>query len=427
MERWGVTRLHLVESETLDFQFMRALCYQAYGGASTGEVLRVASELNKRGNTRENWIKLWTEQGEHCEKLADEAMRKGQTITARSAYLRAYNYLRAAEFYYESAEENVKEHYESADLKEHLDFYLWGVTCFDNAASLFDFPVDKIEIPYKNGVTLPGYFVSPADDGIKRPTVIICGGADGYGEESYFWGVPEALARGFNVVMFHGPGQRGVWLRHPDQVFQPDYEKPITAVVDYTVKRKEVDAELLALCGYSLGGYLAPRAAAFEPRIRALVANAPIYDFHNFMLSGVFGSLPGYAKKIAQRAIEGMPEAMWAEQEKHLAKKNWELEAAMKGYMPRFGIRNLYEEMQHLKDYTLHGLEHRITCPTLCVSAVGEGEEAVAQAHAFYNALTCPKEFYSLTVEDGADNHCGLNNIVHASSVICDWLKHVLG
>jgi pimeloyl-ACP methyl ester carboxylesterase len=393
---------------------MRALCYQVYGGASTGEVLRVASELNKRGNTRENWTKLWTEQGEHCEKLADEALRKGHTITARNAYLRAYNYLRAAEFYYESA-----------DMKEHLDFYLRGVTCFDKAASLFDFPIDKIEIPYKDGVTLPGYFVSPADDGMKRPTVILCGGADGYGEESYFAGVPEALARAFNVVLFHGPGQRGVWLRHPDQVFRPDYEKPITAVVDYTVRRKEVDTERLALCGYSLSGYLAPRAAAFEPRIRALVAKAPIYNLYNSMLAGVLGSLPGDANKVAQYDIEGMPEAMREEPEKRLAKMGWEIEATMKGYLPRFGIRNIYEEMQRFKDYTLHGLEDRITCPTLCVSAVGEGEEAVAQARAFYNALTCPKEFYSLTVEDGADNHCGLNNIVHTSSAIHDWIKHV--
>lgn len=412
-----VTRLHLVESETLDFQFMRTLSYQVYGGASTGEVLRVAGELNKRGNTRENWVKLWTEQGEHCEKLTDEAMQKGQKITARNACLRAYDYLRAAEYYYESA-----------DLKAHLDFYLRGVTCFDKAASLFDFPIDLINIPYKDGVALPGYFASPANDGIKRPTVIICGGGDSYGEESYFTaGVPEALARGFNVVMFHGPGQRGVWLRHPDQVLQPNYEKPITAVVDYAVKRKEVDAERLALYGYSLGGYLAPRAAAFEPRIRALVVNAPVYDFHDFILGGVVGFLPGYAKKIALRVIKGMPEAMWEEMEKQLAKKGWELEAEMKVLMPRFGARNLYEEMQGFKDYTLHGLEHRITCPTLCVSAVGEGEEPVEQARAFYNAITCPKEFYSLTVEDGADNHCGLNNIVHASSVVYDWVRQVFG
>jgi len=412
----GITRLHIVESETLDYQFMRALCYQVYGGASTGEVLRVASELNKRGNTRENWIKLWTEQGEHCEKLADEEMQKGHTITARNAYLRAYNYLRAAEYYYVST-----------DVREHLGFYLRGVTCFDKAASLFDFPIDKIEIPYKDGVTLPGYFASPADDGMKRPTVIICGGGDSYGEESYFTAcVPEALARGLNVVMFHGPGQRGVWLRHPDQVFRPDYEKPITAVVDYAVRRKEVDAERVALYGYSLGGYLAPRAAAFEPRIRALVANAPIYNFHDFILGGVVGSLPGYAKKIAQHVIEGVPEAMWAEMEKRLDKKGWDLEAEMEVLMPRFGARNLYEEMQRFKDYTLHGIEDRITCPTLCVSPMGEGEEPVAQAHAFYNAITCPKEFYSLTVEDGADNHIGLNNIVHTSSVVYDWIRHVL-
>jgi len=122
-----------------------------------------------------------------------------------------------------------------------------------------------------------------------------------------------------------------------------------------------------------------------------------------------------------------MPKAMWAEMEKHLAKKGWDLKAEMEVVMPRFGVRNLYDEMQRFKDYTLHGLERRITCPTLCVSAMGEGEEPVEQSRAFYNALTCPKLFYSLMVEDGADNHCGLNNIVHTSSVVYDWVKHVFG
>jgi hypothetical protein len=99
----------------------------------------------------------------------------------------------------------------------------------------------------------------------------------------------------------------------------------------------------------------------------------------------------------------------------------------MKVLMPRFGARNLYEERQLFKDYTLHGIEDRITCPTLCVSPIGEGEEPVAQAHAFYNAITCPKEFYSFTVDDGADNHIALNNIVHTSSVVYDWIRHVFG
>ena len=184
----GVTRLHLVESETLDCQFMRTLSYQIYGGASTGEVLRVVGELNKRGNTRENWIKLWTEQGEHCEKLADEASTKRAKDHCTELLICGHITIQAAEYYYESA-----------DLKTHLDFYLRGVTCFDKAALLFDFPIDPINIPYKDGVTLPGYFVSPANDGIKRPTIIICGGGggDSYGEESVLYcGRPRSTSPG---------------------------------------------------------------------------------------------------------------------------------------------------------------------------------------------------------------------------------------
>jgi ubiquinone/menaquinone biosynthesis C-methylase UbiE len=73
---------------------MRALSYQVYGGASTGKVLRVAGELNKRGNTRENWIKLWTGQGEHCEKLADDVKLINTGVKMKASKRRETTYER---------------------------------------------------------------------------------------------------------------------------------------------------------------------------------------------------------------------------------------------------------------------------------------------------------------------------------------------
>lgn len=157
--------------------------------------------------------------------------------------LRAYNYLRVAEFYFDRK-----------NPVEHQALYFEGVSCFDRATRLFDLPVEGVEIPYEGGVSMPGYFFKRAPDDEPRPTVIVCGG-DGHGEETYFVArVAEALARGMNAVVFRGPGQRGLLHRHPNLAIRPDYEVPVGRVVDWALARRDVDGERLALYGLSFGG-----------------------------------------------------------------------------------------------------------------------------------------------------------------------------
>lgn len=101
---------------------------------------------------------------------------------------------------------------------------------------------------------------------------------DGTAEELYFEIAAAALHRGYHVLAFEGPGQ-GEALREQNLYFRHDWEKVVTPVVDYLVSRVEVDPARIALIGYSFGGYLAPRAAAFEQRLAACVANGGIYSF----------------------------------------------------------------------------------------------------------------------------------------------------
>ena len=84
-----------------------------------------------------------------------------------------------------------------------------------------------------------------------------------------------------------GPGQVGVLRFHQKLVFGPDYDVPIGAAIDYAVSRSEVDPERLALYGISFVGYFAPRAAAYDTRIKALMANSPIPDLHAYMVGFV--------------------------------------------------------------------------------------------------------------------------------------------
>ncbi len=79
----GALRLHLAQSEILDYQYSRALSDQLYGGASTGEVVRVAGLMKERGGTRVDWVTVWTEQGRLSHSLGEEALAQGHLETAR--------------------------------------------------------------------------------------------------------------------------------------------------------------------------------------------------------------------------------------------------------------------------------------------------------------------------------------------------------
>jgi hypothetical protein len=98
-------------------------------------------------------------------------------------------------------------------------------------------------------------------------------------ERLYFNGGGAAgLRRGYNVLCFEGPGQSGACLLDNSLVFRYDYEVPIGAVIDYAVSRPDVDPGRIAAIGYSMGGYFVPRAAAFDKRIAACVADCLLPD-----------------------------------------------------------------------------------------------------------------------------------------------------
>jgi len=109
-----------------------------------------------------------------------------------------------------------------------------------------------------------------------NPTVLLLHGMPGI-ELNY--DIALALREhGWNCLIFEGPGQRGAIHLDPSLTLRHDWEVPVKAVVDYALTLPEVDADKLALIGYSLGGYLAPRAVAFEHRIKACVASSLLID-----------------------------------------------------------------------------------------------------------------------------------------------------
>ena len=99
-------------------------------------------------------------------------------------------------------------------------------------------------------------------------------------------GARAAVERGYNALVFDGPGQFGP-LHREGLTFRPDWEKVVTPAVDFALTLPSVEPKRIALMGVSLGGVLAPRAAAFEKRIAALIANDGLYDYGAAQLANV--------------------------------------------------------------------------------------------------------------------------------------------
>ena len=389
------------DDQDFDGQLLRALSYTAYEGADIGECFETASRI-KEGD-RDSWYEAWTKTAERMKADAKESIKGGHTDSARRAYLRASNYYRAAEFYVRDDPQDPRS----------LQGWQSSHDCFAEAAHLFDPPFEAVEIPYE-GTTLPGYFFRVDDSGERRPTVITMSGMDGYLEECY-WSIAAAgLERGYNLLAFDGPGQGGV-LRQREVPFRPDWEAVVTPVLDFALKRPEVDPEHMALVGRSFGGYLAPRAASSERRLAACVADPGQFDLFDAAMSHV----PQEAKEALLRndpTVDSLLEKMMERDARRFF---------IAARMRAFGAKTLREFLLMQHKYTLKGLVEKIECPTLVCDNVAD-TIAGGQAKELYDALECPKDYVLFTAEEGADGHCEGGAQVLFHRVAYDWLDKTL-
>jgi alpha-beta hydrolase superfamily lysophospholipase len=134
---------------------------------------------------------------------------------------------------------------------------------FDNALALTATPARPLRIPFE-GALMSGYFI-PAENRADevRPLLILTNGYDGTIADTYFASAVAASRRGYHCLLFDGPGQGGMLIEQNVHL-RPDWETVIKSVVDVALTLPLVDADRTALYGWSLGGYLAPRAASGE-------------------------------------------------------------------------------------------------------------------------------------------------------------------
>jgi pimeloyl-ACP methyl ester carboxylesterase len=214
------------------------------------------------------WKEEWAKEADRVAAYGDKADAEGRRITAGNQYMRAGNYYYSAERFIPPGEEK-------------LAMYRKALRCYQGAMARLYPEIERVEVPYENGLTLPAYFVKGRGDG-RRPTLVLFDGMDNAKEMSVVFAGLDLAKRGINVLAIDGPGQSEP-LRLRNIPSRYDYEAAGIPAYDYVAARPEVDPKRVAVGGYSFGGYHAPRICAFDKRYAAGVAlgamHWPIYDW----------------------------------------------------------------------------------------------------------------------------------------------------
>ena len=161
--------------------------------------------------------------------------------------------------------------------------------------------------------------------------------------------VPDALARGYNVLLFEGPGQ-GEALYHQRLYFRPDFEHVLAQVVDWAVARPDVRADRIGLVGRSFGGYLAPRGATAEHRIAALVCDPAQPDMGLKVPGGLIGRIAGRVVGAEARISARRREFFHARMAAH-------------------GLDSIDAYLAELRRFTMIEQAGQISCPTLIIES----------------------------------------------------------
>ena len=169
---------------------------------------------------------------------------------------------------------------------------------FDKAAALLEPAGEALEIDFE-GARLPAYLFRAAKGSAVRFSSRQRIRLTIY--KMFLGQAVPALRRGYHCLVFDGPGQGAVLFEQGIPI-RADWEAVLSAVVDAIVGREEIDPDRIALTGWSLGGYLALRAASGEPRLAACIADPALLS----MGAGMIGRLRAIG--ISDSVIERYPD-----------------------------------------------------------------------------------------------------------------------
>jgi len=392
----------LSADRTFDFNLLRWHGLAPYRGSDVAEMLDVADRITP--GDFESWHREFFAL---AQRVAQEgwADRRISLTTQRDRAFRSASYYRAADFFLHGTPSDPRIMRTWASATEQ----------FDRAISLMNPPGERVAIQ-ADGFVVPAIFFRAGPDNTPRPTVLMFNGFDGSQEEMLHLCGVAALERGFHVLTFEGPGQPAV-VREQQIGFRHDWEAVVTPVVDHCETLPEIDSSRLALIGVSFGGYLAPRAAAFDDRIGAVVTIDGLFDAN----ASVANLLTAELKALLEADdVDAFNDAM---------NHAMDADAGLRWYIQHglwcFRVPTPYDFFVAARPFTLDGVAQRISCRVLVCSAA-EDHLNPGQAERLAAALGDRGTLRTFTAAESAGSHSHPGASMLVNGVVFDWLSDTL-
>jgi alpha-beta hydrolase superfamily lysophospholipase len=346
--------------------------------------LQEASAAGGQGD-QEAWHLAWEKLARQVEGIAAEGSQSGHEVTAKHHFMRASLYYQWAEAFLPPNDPRCRPLY-----ARHLE-------TFAQAARRSSPAMEIVEIPFE-GSTVHGYFV-PAPVPGPRPAVVLSDGLDGTKEEMVY--VALALAeRGISTLAIDHPGQ-GATLRLSGLKARFDSEAAAGAAVDYLQSRSDVAPDRLGIVAASMGGYYAPRAAAYEKRFKACVAWGAVYDYHAV-----------WARRF--NAVPGQPLAL---------DKTKAMGTTGEHILNIVGARDFDEVLHKLEPFHLRDAAKDITCDILIVHGEDDKQTPASDAQLLFERISSKNKVMRVfTRAEGGAAHVQLDRPEPALSMLSDWL-----
>jgi fermentation-respiration switch protein FrsA (DUF1100 family) len=352
---------------------------------SIGEVDQAAAKLREAAQRGDNdaWYREWFSLGEKVHRRAEHELADDYPRSARGDLVRSSLYYQwSGAFLPPDDERKHQAHGKSVQI-------------FQRACELFQPQIERIEVPYE-GTSFPACYV-PASTGRDSPApcVLQLPGLDSTKEQGLNLAL-ELAQRGIASLLADPPGV-GEALLFRDLRARHDYEVPCTAALETLLRRPDVEDDRIAVCGVSLGGYYAPRAAAMESRFAACVAWGAMWDCHEV-----------WSRRRTVRVDSPVPSPQFQ-------------------LMLVTGQPTFDDAMRELEKWRLHGVAEKITCPILILHGEHDRQVFVSDAFKLCEAASSDqKELKVFTQEEGGSAHCQNDNRLLAINYISDWLEDVL-
>lgn len=323
--------------------------------------------------------------------LAERASKQGHV-------LRAGFYWRSAEFFMRAAD---------PDRKSAREKFLAAVRSV--------YGLGKSEhhaVPYADGPIkgyLPAYRFKPPG---AKSTIVFFGGFDSYIEEltSAFIYLRDV---GYDVIAFDGPGQGGA-LDEAALPMTADWHKPVSAVLDHFA------VEEVALVGLSLGGCLALRAAALEPRVTRVVAYDVLTNLLDVNLRQTGTAQRALLKVLLKLKAAGAVDWMVERVAHKSPVVRWGIEQGMRVT----GTKSAFEFLQMSKQLQTSDVSPLISQDVLLLAG---SEDHYVPIEQWSDQIKMLGSAHSITARlfthrEWAQNHCQVGNYGLALRTIVGWL-----